>query len=611
MRLLQPTLRLVLLLAFGSVLDAATPPSTWRKVVTPNFVVITTADERTAVACADEFSQFIESLQRIMTVDPARLPKLTIVLFSQARDFLPCRPLTEDGRPQPVAGFFSGRDSWSVAGLSGARLDSETRRTFFHEGTHWFLYAFELPNPVWLEEGLAEVFSTFEIEKETVAWGRPIERHVELLQSSQPMPLERLLFLARSDLFKGGTEGSQRTGLAYAESWAFVHFVLFGKTEMPANALPEYTRLLRETHPDIAFERAFGRTYAKMDEQLQRYIQNGSHYLSHRAQNKTHRPRAEPATEAEVEDALARLMLVGGRRDTARKHVANLMRIAPDSPAAYEILGQICLEDQQPVEAVAAFEQAIGRKSQEFRCYFEVAAARHRAAADGDGLMLAPGAARKIANDYERAINLNPRFEPAYASLAAVLELVPPGNENDAEFLELGHRLFPDNGMIRLGLAVLDKKAGREDAAMSRLNDVLTMPDAAPNVRSYARRLEAGWLQSSALAEVESLTRERKFGDALTIVDRQLAVGGDMVSVTNWREMRRGLVLQQHVDQVRRALEAQEWGEARRLLTSLAESEAPAGVKSQARRQLDQLDRERLGAPAENEKSAGAAAQAP
>ena len=51
------------------------------------------------------------------------------------------------------------------------------RRTIFHEGVHWFLSGTKTRNPVWLDEGLAEVFSTFRAEKDRAAWGQAIPEH--------------------------------------------------------------------------------------------------------------------------------------------------------------------------------------------------------------------------------------------------------------------------------------------------------------------------------------------------------------------------------------------------------------------------------------------------
>ncbi|MFX8043708.1 hypothetical protein ABTK79_19400, partial [Acinetobacter baumannii] len=76
---------------------------------------------------------------------------------------------------------------------------------------------------------------------------------------------------------------------------------------------------------------------------------------------------------------------------------------------------------------------------------------------DGTARHLTPEQAREIANNYERSINLNPRHRASYQNLAGIIGLVPAGNADDAKYLGVGWKLFPDDGMIRLGIAVVAK----------------------------------------------------------------------------------------------------------------------------------------------------------
>ena len=48
------------------------------------------------------------------------------------------------------------------------------------------------PVPLWLNEGLAELYSTFESEDGKVAIGKPIERHVYWLRDQPLIPLREL-----------------------------------------------------------------------------------------------------------------------------------------------------------------------------------------------------------------------------------------------------------------------------------------------------------------------------------------------------------------------------------------------------------------------------------
>ncbi len=596
-----------MVLAVGAILLATTHRAgaanndRWLRVTAPEFTLITSLPEKDALAWTDEFSQFVGALQGFIPVDPRRLPRLTVVVFARERDYIGYRPLGADGKPKEAAGFFSRRESWAVAGLSRDAMGEETQRTIFHEGTHWFLSAFEQPNPVWLEEGLAEVFSTFAVDrkKQKISWGRAIDEHVATLQTIDPMPLERLLFLAQDDLFTGGEEGSIRTGIAYAESWAFVHYLTFGQRDVPPQSLMDYVRAMHSgMHPDEAFKQAFGHSYAEIDAKLRTYLNGGRYFVASKPLVPVAGLKAEPATPAEVEDALARLCLAGSRRPAALEHAQKAVAANGEGPLEYELLGQVELENGDKNAALAAFAKAVEKGSHDFLPYFQLARAKHEDAVESDGSVrnLSSADARAIANDYERAINFRPRFRPAYQSLAGIVELVPPGNEQDKRFLELGRRLFPEDGMIRIGLAVLAKRAGDEAAARQMLAEVLD-PEKPLSLeaRGYAHRLEEFWQQGDANAQIETLVKDKKYTEAIAVADQQVAGTADPMARRHWSEVRQNIAGMQRFDAVRAAWEARKWTEARALLNEILESDAPAMLKLQARTRLQELDRRGLG----------------
>ena len=76
-----------------------------------------------------------------------------------------------------MAGYFARQETWAVIGMAERLDDVETRQTIFHEGVHWVVSVYPRYLPLCLNEGLAEVFSTFEIEKGKPRWGKPICRH--------------------------------------------------------------------------------------------------------------------------------------------------------------------------------------------------------------------------------------------------------------------------------------------------------------------------------------------------------------------------------------------------------------------------------------------------
>lgn len=559
----------------------------WLKVSAPEFTVITTLGEKDAVAWTNEFSQFVGTLQGFIRVNPKFLPRLTLVVFAKEKDFQRFQPLRENGTAMETAGFFARRPSWAVAGMGGLRMNDETRTTIFHEGTHWFTSAFELPNPVWLEEGLAEVFSTFAIDGKKITWGKAIESHVLALRALEPMPLEQLLFLPREYLHGEGDVSELVTGIAYAQSWALVHYLIFGQRDVPKSALMDYVKGLRaaEHHPDEAFKRAFGGTYAEVHKKLVTYLRDGKYYMQTQPLLQLPAQKAEPASGLEVEEALARLRMAGGRHAEAKENIARAIALAPDNPRVYELQGEHAEELEDEAAALAAYHTAIQKGSSDFRPYFEVASRAHR---DGG---ITPEKARGIANGYEKAINLNPRFRESYLGLGGIVGSTPPGNVEDVKFLELGLRLYPEEGMIKLGIATIAKREGNTERAQTLLKEVLTGTDLKSQVIEYAKRLEGEWVGSDISKQVDTLAKDKKYAEAIALIDKQFEQGVDISTGQRLRHIRAQLVISDGMDRARAAADERRYDDAKAILRAVLDSNLPPLMTMSVSRYLADLEK--------------------
>jgi hypothetical protein len=489
-----------LFVQFATVQTALAKDGTWLRVTTPEFTLFTDLKEKQAVAWAAEFTQYIAALRGYFLMQDRHLPPLTIVVFEWERDFLDYRPLDLHGKPQAMDGFFSRQESWAVAGLAGGQMSDEVRRKVFHEGTHWFMSVQNRPNPLWLEEGLAEVFSTFAVTNGHVEWGRMIKSHLAVLGPILPVPLEKLLVTGHTELF---ADESSRTGYFYAESWLFVHFLMFGHHDFPRSALADYKVFLSSgVAPNLAFQRAFGRTYAKMEDQLFDYLRSGEYSVQRQPLAVVGELRAEQATKRDTEEALGRLALVGRRWEIAEEHARAVTSLAPEDPRAFEILGLARLGRGDAVGSIDAFSRAAKLNSRDFFPYFELAHAEHAEGTTGPmGLSsITPEAARRMANLYEQAINLHARFLPSFRGLVGLVGIAEPWSVEDMRFLELGQKLFPQDEFISVGLAVLSWRAGEREKARSQLAAILATEQQAggSDARNYARRLDMLWAQQGA-----------------------------------------------------------------------------------------------------------------
>jgi hypothetical protein len=150
-----------------------------------------------------------------------------VVLVASENLFAALRPSAT------VGGFFqsSANEDWIV--VHWGRPDSE--RALSHELVHAFLEHAGPRRPLWLEEGLAEFYSTAQFDSKGWTIGRAIDPHVRLLNQS-PWLGEREFFEARPDSALR-EEGSRITRF-YAQSWAVVHYLLSPKAS-PSPAPPK------------------------------------------------------------------------------------------------------------------------------------------------------------------------------------------------------------------------------------------------------------------------------------------------------------------------------------------------------------------------------------
>lgn len=591
---LLPAWALLLCLVGASLASAKERP--WLNVSASEFTLFTDLPEKEAKEYAEEFAQYIAALRRYIPVNHRLLPPLSIVIFAAERDFDRYRPRHPSGKQLAVAGYFSRRDSWASIGLGGAQMDETVRRVIFHEGVHWFLSAFERSRPVWLEEGLAEVFSTFEMYKKKGEWGHPIPHHVLLLNATGLLPIEKLLFYPRDLLFHGD---SLHTGIIYAQSWALVHFLTFGENGLPAGAFPNYLKLSRSgIHPDEAFAQAFGGDYQSVDKKFSTYLRSGKYFKVGHAAPPPAEFAVSPVAGLERELALGKLALAGGLIELATGHAQNAVAAAPDDSRGYSLLGEVKDEAGQKVAASESYEAAFERKSTDGHVYFRLGKMLRETA---EGKLTAP-VARDVAILLEKSLSLKPYNRLAFHELAKTLEAVESFTAIDREFLEAGRKIFPADGMIKVGLAVGLHKSGDAEGGQRLVEEVLDeKSDADGDARLWARRVSESWARKDYTSQINELMNQKKFTEADTLIEEALAQPQTMTMRKMLIQRRQSVRVFLKMNDAKQAWTQKDWVTARRLLMEIIEESGSSQMSTKvfAQKQLRQLDERKLGLPKE------------
>jgi len=190
-------------------------------------------------ATAAKFEGFHEALRRVLPSSTTTAPVPTVVIvFPNDAAFMAFKPQYQGKPREGIAGYAAaGREVNYIAMLSAGEAGD---RIIFHEYAHMILSNAVARVPLWLNEGLAEFYSTFALMNDgrRAQIGRPIPEHLLLLNGSLRVPLGDLLKVDHaSPLYNEGNRASD----FYAESWALTHMLLNGQPSR-VNELTEYLR---------------------------------------------------------------------------------------------------------------------------------------------------------------------------------------------------------------------------------------------------------------------------------------------------------------------------------------------------------------------------------
>src|SRR5688572_4304596 len=166
----------------------------WKRIITPSLTVVGTAHEGDLRRVGVEIERLRSALRSMISTIKLDSPTPTlVVVFRDDAGFRPFKPRVRGKISDNVAGYFMGRShaNYIVMAVTGDR--EFTSRVIFHEYTHHLINLTFKRLPLWLDEGLAEFYSTFsgsDRDGRTIV-GRPIDEHVASLLRLTPIPLAK------------------------------------------------------------------------------------------------------------------------------------------------------------------------------------------------------------------------------------------------------------------------------------------------------------------------------------------------------------------------------------------------------------------------------------
>ncbi|MEW6736969.1 MAG: hypothetical protein AB1489_37115 [Acidobacteriota bacterium] len=414
---------LCLLIGIFALVLGATPvlaKDHWITLKTKNFTVISNAEEKKTIELALKLEQFRYIFSQIYPDTPATEPvPVTVYIFKDDGAFKPFKPTYQGKRRNDIGGYFqSGTDENIIAFNSSVAA----LQFIFHEYTHLITSYSTIELPPWINEGLAELYSTFEIEKDQAVLGSPIAHHVHNLRNSD-LPLLPLQKLINADTKSPLYNESDKATLFYAQSWAFIHYLMLGDQGAHKPQLFRYIKLLKKgTSPDQAFVEAFQTNFEKMAQELRLYTAKSLYPIVKYRLDSTLSEKnfnLQPLTEAQTELYLGNLLLHSNRVEEAEKRFQRAVALDESLSLAIEKLATVALRRENFTQAKDLFRQALTRGTINYLVHYQLAEALYQEAGKQRTLdNIAIETAQTIIDNAKAALKLKPEFAPAYHLLA-------------------------------------------------------------------------------------------------------------------------------------------------------------------------------------------------
>ena len=494
-RVVSTVVVLLALLALPTTASAA-----WTRIRTDHFTFIGDAPERDIRLIAQQLEQFRDVVGQVFSENTiASAVPTVVVVFANDRAFAQFRPMFQ-GKPTEVAGYFIGREDANHIAVNAAQ-EAAAYGVIFHEFAHFMVSSAVGLTPVWFNEGLAELYQTFEMSNggRTALIGKPSRENLLLLQAApRLMPVSELIAVhVDSPLYNEG----ERRGLLYAESWALVHYLTFGAPARSGQLRNYVTAIGRGDPEDQAFVKAFGDPKA-LDGELSRYIRSFQLRALRVEFNErigaTRLVPAQPLTDDDVAGYLGDLLARLNRPEDARALLQKTIDANPEAGRALSALGLMELRSGKEdaafpllekgaelLPADAAIQSAFGRV---------LTRRADLGRADSDDLY------RKARTVLARALEIEP---DNVSSLVTLAEVEMGSGANTARAVELMQRVVkaaPAREEYRLLLGQAMAVNGDYRGASAYLS-VMLARGSTSEIREAARR---------ALARVATAEREAR-----------------------------------------------------------------------------------------------------
>lgn len=478
----------------------------WSRTDTGHFVLFSNASERSTRQIASNLERLREVVSQITGVAAEADRPMYLYVFDSNVSMTPYKPLY-NGKPANVGGFFFFRPEGFYMVLQDDAME-EADRILYHEYLHLVLGKEYGDLPLWFNEGMAELYSTFKTTEKAAEIGRPVEDHVRFLRGVNLIPLSQLFAVDRSS--KDYNEGF-RQGIFYAQSWALVHYLLLGNPARREQTLRFFKDMAEGTPAAQAFRSAFQTEEAQIEKELRDYVRrNLFNYVqipvAPAAELKL---RVEPLPRQETLTRLGDLLSFQEDRAQhaqAAEHFRAALAVQPGYGPAQAGLCRLTAEGGDRAAALACYEKAAQALPDDFALQLQ-----HGRELLQQSLDQATLARARV--PLARAAALRPESGEAWLYLAQTFVHEEPLSPEGVRAFETLWRLRPAEPFAAEGVVMSLARSGQRDKAAE-----LIEKEIAPRLPGQVSRVWQIWV-SEAANQANRLVTEQKLEEALPLLE--------------------------------------------------------------------------------------------
>lgn len=526
------------LISFVFVQTSIFAKDEWLQVRSKNFNLIGNAPEKDIRKVATKLEQFRETFQKVFTglSFNSTIPT-NVIVFKSGDSYKPFKPKRADGKIDNfIAGYFQPGEDVNYITLSTEGEDADTYGTIFHEYVHFIVntnYG-KSEVPPWFNEGLAEYYQTFDIkEDQKVSLGYPQKEQLALLSQTKLIPLDTLFKISNYALHQNGNHSRS---IFYAESWALIHYLIqSGKGESLGKFM---ALLLKDVAPEKAFQDVFQISYAQMEKDLGKYVEQNSYkYQTLTFKNKLlfdTEMQTSPLSEGASNAYLGDLLYHTNRADDAEPFLVKAVTLAPDSSMANTTLGMLKIRQRKYDDAKKYLEKAISEDQKNHLAFYRYAYLLSRENQDEYGMVskFSPEQAARMRDLLKKAIAIAPAFTESYELLAFVNLVNSEQLDEAVSYLRTALKYQPGNQRYAMRIADIYMRQDKFAEAAAVVEKIAKTADD-PELKSRAENLVAQINQRQEMKARQD-AYEKQYGSTNTPINAPS--GGSSIPVLTRRK---------------------------------------------------------------------------